>query len=81
MVDFTIAIKLLLQEYLVPEEYIQVMRASMLNKCPVSSYDQVCEVIKKELGETPDKVSFILSMIWDMSASRISPFSTSQKLY
>lgn len=28
----------------------------MLNKCPVSSYDQVCEVFKKELGETPDKV-------------------------
>jgi len=32
------------------------MRESMLNKCPVSSYDQVCEVFKKELGETPDKV-------------------------
>lgn len=28
----------------------------MLNKCPVSSYDQVCEVFKKELGMTPDKV-------------------------
>lgn len=28
----------------------------MLNKCPVSSYDQVCEVFKRELGETPDKV-------------------------
>ncbi|XP_021904261.1 putative ABC1 protein At2g40090 [Carica papaya] len=43
-------------EYLVPQEYVQVMRESMLNKCPVSSYDQVCEVFKKELGETPDKV-------------------------
>jgi len=28
----------------------------MLNKCPVSSYEQVCNVIKKELGDTPDKV-------------------------
>lgn len=45
-----------MQEYLVPQEYVQTMRESMLNKCPVSSYDQVCEVFKKELGETPDKV-------------------------
>ncbi|KAF9676926.1 hypothetical protein SADUNF_Sadunf08G0054100 [Salix dunnii] len=43
-------------EYLVPEEYVLTMRESMLNKCPVSSYDQVCEVFKKELGETPDKI-------------------------
>ncbi|GMY08211.1 putative ABC1 protein At2g40090 isoform X1 [Fagus crenata] len=43
-------------EYLVPQEYVQTMRESMLNKCPVSSYDQVCQVFKKELGETPDKV-------------------------
>uniref|UniRef100_A0A6N2LR83 ABC1 atypical kinase-like domain-containing protein n=1 Tax=Salix viminalis TaxID=40686 RepID=A0A6N2LR83_SALVM len=43
-------------EYLVPEEYVQTMRESMLNRCPVSSYDQVCEVFKKELGETPDKI-------------------------
>ena len=45
-----------LQEYLVPEEYVQTMRESMLNKCPVSSSDQVYKVFKKELGETPDKV-------------------------
>lgn len=45
-----------MQEYLVPQEYVQTMRESMLNKCPVSSYDQVCEVFKKELGETPEKV-------------------------
>ncbi|KAH7548367.1 hypothetical protein JRO89_XS14G0109300 [Xanthoceras sorbifolium] len=43
-------------EYLVPEEYVQTMRECMLNKCPVSSYDQVCEVFKKELGDTPDKI-------------------------
>ncbi|XP_022765004.1 putative ABC1 protein At2g40090 isoform X2 [Durio zibethinus] len=43
-------------EYLVPQEYVQTMRASMLNRCPVSTYDQVCEVFKKELGDTPDKV-------------------------
>ncbi|XP_028803763.1 putative ABC1 protein At2g40090 isoform X2 [Neltuma alba] len=43
-------------EYLIPQEYVQTMRESMLNKCPVSSYDQVCQVFKKELGETPDTV-------------------------
>ncbi|ONI24607.1 hypothetical protein PRUPE_2G249400 [Prunus persica] len=43
-------------EYLVPQEYVQTMRDSMLNKCPVSSYEQVCEVVKKELGDTPDKI-------------------------
>ena len=32
----------------------------MLNKCPVSSYDQVCEVFKKELGEMPDKVRILI---------------------
>ncbi|KAH9613691.1 hypothetical protein KSS87_015957 [Heliosperma pusillum] len=43
-------------EYLVPEEYVKTMRESMLNRCPVSSYDQVREVIKKELGGTPDEI-------------------------
>ncbi|GAA0155388.1 ATP-binding cassette [Lithospermum erythrorhizon] len=43
-------------EYLVPDEYVQIMRESMLNNCPVSSYDQVREVIKKELGEFPDEI-------------------------
>ncbi|OUZ99089.1 UbiB domain [Macleaya cordata] len=43
-------------EYVVPEEYVQTMRASMLNKCPVSSYDQVCEVFKKELGAMPEEI-------------------------
>lgn len=46
----------IIQEYLVPQEYVLIMRESMLNKCPVSSYQQVCEVFKKELGDTPDKV-------------------------
>ncbi|XP_057523186.1 putative ABC1 protein At2g40090 [Amaranthus tricolor] len=43
-------------EYLVPEEYVKTMRESMLNRCPVSSYDQVCDVIKKELGGAPDEI-------------------------
>lgn len=47
------------QEYLVPKEYVQTMRESMLNRCPVSSYEQICNVFKKEFGETPDKVFII----------------------
>lgn len=43
-------------EYLVPQEYVQTMRESMLNRCPVSSYEQICDVFKKEFGATPDKV-------------------------
>ncbi|OWM87429.1 putative ABC1 protein At2g40090 isoform X2 [Punica granatum] len=43
-------------EYLVPQEYVLVMRQSMLNRCPESSYDQVCEVFRKELGEAPEKI-------------------------
>ncbi|XXG70323.1 hypothetical protein AAC387_Pa06g3106 [Persea americana] len=43
-------------EYLVPQEYVQTMRASMLNRCPVSSYDQVCEVFMKELGSMPHEI-------------------------
>ncbi|KAI3470875.1 hypothetical protein Pfo_027538 [Paulownia fortunei] len=43
-------------EYLVPNEYVQIMRQSMLNRCPVSSYDQVLEVFKKELGGAPDEI-------------------------
>ncbi|CAN6472470.1 unnamed protein product [Victoria cruziana] len=43
-------------EYLVPEEYVQVMRASMLNRCPMSSYNQVCKVFLKELGRPPNEV-------------------------
>jgi aarF domain-containing kinase len=43
-------------EYLVPKEYVETMRESMLNKCPVSSYDEVCDIVKKELGGSPDKI-------------------------
>ncbi|XP_019196037.1 PREDICTED: putative ABC1 protein At2g40090 isoform X1 [Ipomoea nil] len=43
-------------EYLVPDEYVHIMRESMLNRCPQSSYEQVCEVVSKELGGTPDQI-------------------------
>ncbi|KAK1409354.1 hypothetical protein QVD17_35880 [Tagetes erecta] len=43
-------------EYLVPQEYINTLRESMLNRCPTSSYDQVCQVVKKELGGPPEEI-------------------------
>ncbi|XP_062212116.1 putative ABC1 protein At2g40090 [Phragmites australis] len=43
-------------EYVVPEEYVQTMRESMLKRCPVSSYEQVREVFAKDLGESPETV-------------------------
>lgn len=43
---------------MVPPEYVQTMRKSMLNRCPVSSYDEVCKLFKKELGAMPEDVSY-----------------------
>ncbi|KAJ3682659.1 hypothetical protein LUZ60_012886 [Juncus effusus] len=43
-------------EYVVPEEYVQTMRESMLKRCPVSSYDQVRRVIIRELGQAPENI-------------------------
>ncbi|KAK9049751.1 hypothetical protein SSX86_031280 [Deinandra increscens subsp. villosa] len=43
-------------EYLVPQEYTNKLRESMLNRCPTSSYDQVCQVVKKELGGPPEEI-------------------------
>ncbi|KAD2805177.1 hypothetical protein E3N88_38554 [Mikania micrantha] len=43
-------------DYLVPIEYAKTMRDSMLNRCPTSTYDQVCQVVKKELGGAPEEI-------------------------
>ncbi|KAG6479837.1 putative ABC1 protein At2g40090 [Zingiber officinale] len=43
-------------EYVIPEEYVRIMKASMLKRCPVSSYDQIRNVVIKELGGPPEKV-------------------------
>ncbi|KAM0875117.1 hypothetical protein ACQ4PT_037004 [Festuca glaucescens] len=43
-------------EYVVPEEYVQTMRASMLKRCPVSSLEEVRGVFKKDIGELPENV-------------------------
>lgn len=43
-------------EYLLPSEYVQTMKNCMLDRCPVSTFDQVCEVFKSELGRLPYEV-------------------------
>ncbi|RZC78249.1 hypothetical protein C5167_002446 [Papaver somniferum] len=43
-------------DYVVPPEYVKTMRKSMLNRCPVSSYDEVCKLFKKELGAMPEDI-------------------------
>ncbi|XP_044979810.1 putative ABC1 protein At2g40090 [Hordeum vulgare subsp. vulgare] len=43
-------------EYVLPQEYVQTMRESMLKRCPVSSYEDVQGVFKKEIGELPETV-------------------------
>ena len=39
-----------LQDYVVPKEYVVAMRRSMLNSCPVSSFEDVKSVVEQELG-------------------------------
>lgn len=34
----------------------------MLNRCPTSSYDQVCQVVKKELGGAPEEVCIFVEL-------------------
>jgi hypothetical protein len=43
-----------LQEHLLPEEYVQTMRRTMLDQCPVSSYSEVSRTITEELGSPPE---------------------------
>lgn len=43
-------------EYLLPSEYVQTMKNCMLDKCPVSTFEQVCELFKAELGRLPDEI-------------------------
>ncbi|CAI5996018.1 unnamed protein product [Closterium sp. NIES-65] len=43
-------------DYIVPEEYVIVMKESMLNTCPVTPYEDVRLVIQSELGKPPEEI-------------------------
>lgn len=55
--EYDLSVAINLQDYLLPEEYVKIMRASMLDKCPVSTYKQVCDVFLAQLGCLPNEVS------------------------
>ena len=42
-------------DLLLPEEYIQTL-ASLFDDAPVSSYEDVCSVVKEELGASPEEL-------------------------
>lgn len=66
------------QDYLLPEEYVQTMRASMLDKCPVSTYKQVCDVFLAELGCLPHEV-FVKPTKYFLRSLVASSFKTQHK--
>lgn len=39
-------------DHLLPEEYVLTMRAHLLDKCPVSSLEEVRRTIREDLGKT-----------------------------
>eukprot|EP00878_Enallax_costatus_P022583 GHUV01023973.1.p1 GENE.GHUV01023973.1~~GHUV01023973.1.p1 ORF type:complete len:213 (+),score=58.02 GHUV01023973.1:171-809(+) len=41
-------------DHLLPEEYVLTMRQHMLDKCPVSSYSEVRQIIHEDLGAPPE---------------------------
>lgn len=43
-----------LQDHLLPEEYVVTMRQHMLDKCPVSAWPEVAQIIREDLGQPPE---------------------------
>ena len=64
------------QDYLVPREFVQTMRNSTLNKCPIQTFAQVRDVFLAELGLYPSEVCSACSLLY---ASAFSLLPTCQK--
>ncbi|KAL4422859.1 hypothetical protein ABPG75_009056 [Micractinium tetrahymenae] len=43
-------------DHLLPSEYVQTMREHMLDRCPVSTYQQVRQTIVEDLGQPPEQL-------------------------
>ncbi|WIA33107.1 hypothetical protein OEZ86_006260 [Tetradesmus obliquus] len=41
-------------DHLLPEEYVVTMRQHMLDKCPVSAWPEVAQIIREDLGQPPE---------------------------
>lgn len=44
------------QDHLLPQAYVKTMREHSLDKCPVSSYENVCRTFSEDLGALPEEV-------------------------
>ncbi len=58
-----------LQDYILPVEYVNTMRDYMLDKCPVSSYQDIAEVIQEDLGRKPEELFASIGQVPIASAS------------
>lgn len=58
-----------LQDYILPVEYVNTMRDYMLDKCPVSSYNDIAEVIEEDLGRKPEELFASIEQVPIASAS------------
>jgi ABC1 atypical kinase-like domain len=47
---------LLVQDHLLPSDYVLLMRAHALDKCPVSSYEEVSRIVREDLGAPPHEL-------------------------
>ena len=58
-----------LQDYILPVEYVNTMRDYMLDKCPVSPYKDIAEVIEEDLGRKPEELFASIEQVPIASAS------------
>ncbi len=58
-----------LQDYILPVEYVNTMRDYMLDKCPVSSYKDIAEVIEEDLDRKPEELFASIEQVPIASAS------------
>ena len=47
---------MLIQDHLLPPEYVHTMRDHMLDKCPVSSPAEVAKTLREDLGAGPEEL-------------------------
>lgn len=57
------------QDYILPAEYVNTMRDYMLDKCPVSTYKDIAQVIQEDLGKSPGELFASIEEVPIASAS------------
>ena len=72
------------QDYILPLEYVNTMRDYMLDKCPVSTYKDIAQVIQEDLGKSPEELFASIEEVPIASASlaqvMFAPFVSSVAL-